>query len=99
MQPGTFTQATPPNPRVVGALVSPEIVAGNTLPTPCAKVTGAIVTLTGLAVPVTVTVWETDGAAEYVGLPDCEAVIVQLPAAMNDTVEPETVQMLAGVLM
>ncbi len=62
-QPGMFTQATPPKPSVVGALLAPEIVAGKALYVPWARVTGAIVTLTALAAVLTVKLCETEVAA------------------------------------
>ena len=45
-------------------------------------------------VAVTEKVWEMEMAAAKVALPACEAVIVQLPPAMNEAVVPATIQTL-----
>lgn len=82
----------PPNPKVVGAAVRPEMAMVAVPPLPGARLKEAPVTTMRL---VRLKLCVTVGAAAYLLLPFCEAAMVQVPNARKVTELQDTVQTLA----
>ena len=75
---------------------SPEVAVALTVsgvPTVCDVIAPKVM---ACAFPLTVKVWVIGVAAEYELLPDCDAVIEQLPEPTKLTVLPDTVQTVLG---
>jgi hypothetical protein len=88
----TLTKDMPPNPKVVGAAVRPEMAMVAVPPLPGARLKEAPVTTMRL---VRLKLCVTVGAAAYLLLPFCEAAMVQVPNARKVTELQDTVQTLA----